>query len=460
MPDRGSNGTRREVHVVTILAAVLVVVICLALSAFFSSSETALFRVRSHEMEEEMKGSGGPAAVAVRELTSSSSRLLVTILLGNNIVNILGASVASALAVQLLGFEIGVPVSTAIMTVLVLIFAEILPKAVAARHPRGVAISVGLPLYLFHQVLRPVHALFDRVIDPIVRRATGGADSSGGLSPEEVLRLAREVRDEDGDGSPLAIMGATSEAAEMNVTDIMVPRTEIEAYPSATPPEGLLEEMLESRYTRVPIYDDDIDHVLGIVHLKDLIKLVNAGGRDLQSIYKPLLRVPERKPILRLLADMQRAFCHMALVKDEFGVTKGLVTQEDILEEIVGEIRDEFDSEELFTIRKLRDGSYEVLGRVTVLDFNRESGWQVPAERGDTIGGLVFNTLERAPRKGERVQLPGYDILCVDVSGSRIARVHVVRTDDDSADERNGKRNGRRGDRADGETPGEVVGSR
>ena len=118
-----------------------------------------------------------------------------------------------------------------------------------------------------------------------------------------------------------------------------------------------------------------------------------------------MLRVPERKPILRLLTEMQRAFCHVVFVKDEFGVTKGLVTQEDA-EEIVGEIRDEFDSEELLTIRKLRDGSYEVLGRVSVLDFNRESGWQVPAEKGDTIGGLCFNTLERAPRKGEKIAVP------------------------------------------------------
>lgn len=425
----------------TIVASLVVILLCLGLSAFFSSSETALFRIRSHDMEDEIQGSGGPAAVAVRELTSSSSRLLVTILLGNNVVNILGASVASALAVQLLGFELGVPIATAVMTFLVLILCEILPKAVAARHPLGVSLAVGLPLYIFHQLLRPVHALFDRVIDPIVRRATGGIDSGGGLSPEAVLRLAREIREEEGEGSPLAIIGATSEAADMNVTDIMVPRTEIEAYPANTPPEKLLEEMLVGRYTRVPIYEDDIDHVLGIVHLKDLIKLAGSGGNDLQTILKPVLRVPERKPILRLLAEMQRAFCHMALVKDEFGVTKGLVTQEDILEEIVGEIRDEFDSEELFTIRRLRDGGYEVLGRVTVLDFNRESGWQIPAERGDTIGGLIFNTLERAPRKGECVTVPGYDLVCVDVSGSRIARVRVTRTVEEKPEEK-GRRNG------------------
>ena len=409
----------------TVFVSVLIILICLTLSAFFSSSETALFRIRSHEMEEEMAGRRGPAAVAVRDLTSSSSRLLVTILLGNNIVNILGASVASALAVQMLGYEIGIPVATVVMTVLVLLLCEVLPKAVAARHPRGVAISVGLPLYIFHQLLRPVHGLFDRVIEPIVRRLTGGVQSPEGLSSEEVLRMARAVRDGHEQGSPLAIIGATSEAAGRDVMEIMVQRTEIEAYPAEISPADLLEKMLDGRYTRVPIYRESIDHVLGIVHLKDVMKLVRSEGTDLRGLLKPVLRVPERKPILRLLAEMQRGFCHLALVKDEFGVTQGLVTQEDILEEIVGEIRDEFDSEELFTIRQISDGSYEVLGRVSVLDFNRESGWEVAAERGDTIGGLIFNSLERAPHKGEVVHVGGYDIVCIDVSGSRIARVRI-----------------------------------
>ena len=162
------------------------------------------------------------------------------------------------------------------------------------------------------------------------------------------------------------------------------------------------------------------------MHMKDLVKLVNTNGGDLQSILKPILRVPARKPILRLLTDMQRSFSHMALVKDEFGLTLGLVTQEDILEEIVGEIRDEFDFEELLTVRRLPDKSYEVLGRVSVLDFNRESGWDLPAEKGDTMGGLFFNTLGHSPRRGDKVSVGGYDLICADVSGSRITRIRVA----------------------------------
>jgi putative hemolysin len=411
---------------VSIVAAILLVLACLAASAFFSGSETALFRLRGHDLEQEVEEGHGPAGVAVRDLTSSTSRLLVTILLGNNVVNILGASVASALAVKFFGLELGITIATFAMTFLVLIFCEVLPKAVAARHPLGVSRVVGLPLYLIHQCLRPVHAVFDRVLEPLVARITGGRGSDEALSSEEVLRLARSAREGQEEGSPLAIIGATSAAAEMDVTEIMVPRTEIVAYAVGSSPAELLENLLEERYTRVPVYSENIDDVLGIVHMKDVVKLVNTNGGDLHSILKPILRVPERKPILRLLTDMQRSFCHMALVKDEFGTTLGLVTQEDILEEIVGEIRDEFDFEELLTVRKLPDKSYEVLGRVSVLDFNRESGWELPAEKGDTMGGLFFNTLERSPRRGDKVSVGDYDLTCADVSGSRITRIRVA----------------------------------
>ncbi|MCH7600693.1 MAG: HlyC/CorC family transporter [Myxococcales bacterium] len=412
-----------------------IIVVCVVISAFFSGSETALFRLRSHEIEKEIESARGPAAVAVRDLLSSSSRLLVTILLGNNVVNILGASAAAALSIRHFGPQLGIVISTVVMTILVLVLCEVLPKAVAAQHPVIVARTIGLPLYIFHGLMRPVHSLFDRIIEPVVQRiAHVSGDAADRHSAEGVLRFAREAREGDQFGSPLAIIGATSDAAQMDVTEIMVQRTEIVAFSVDTPPATLLESVLDERYTRVPIFEESIDHVLGIAHLKDVIRLVNDERGDVRGILKPILRVPERKPILRLLADMQRSFCHVALVKDEFGVTLGLVTQEDILEEIVGEIRDEFDFEELLTIRKLGDESYEVLGRVSVLDFNRETSWRITAEKGDTLAGLFFNTLGRSPRRGESVELSGYELICLDVSGSRITRLRVIQksADDDS----------------------------
>jgi CBS domain containing-hemolysin-like protein len=402
----------------------ILVVCCLVLSAFFSGSETALLRLGSYDAEEEAERPRGPSSLAVRDLLASTSKLLVTILLGNNLVNILAAVAASVIAVYYLGEATGMFVATVTMTLVVLVFCEVLPKAVAARHPRRIAYMVALPIYLLHQALRPVHYLFDRLVEPVVRRV-GGGEAQDGVSTEMVLRLARSSRDGAPDGTPLAIMGATAGAAEMTVEEIMVPRTEIFAFDVSMEPAELLEQMLEERYTRIPIFQDSIDHILGVVHLKDLIQLVRKNGHDLKSILKPVLRVPERKKILRLLTEMQRAFVHLAVVKDEFGVTQGILTQEDILEEIVGEIRDEFDREELQSIRRMPDGSYVALGRVKVLDFDRATGLSIPSERGDSLAGLVFNTLGHAPYKGEVAEIPGFALVVEDVSGSRITRVRV-----------------------------------
>ncbi|HYB99235.1 MAG TPA: hemolysin family protein [Candidatus Limnocylindrales bacterium] len=424
-----------------IFAASLILLACLALAAFFSAAETALLRLREHELEEEIQAQKGPAALAIRDLLSSTSRLLVTILLGNNIANILAASVASAVAVDLLGVDAGVLVSAIVMTIVVFLAGEVFPKAVAAHHPRGTSTFVAIPLYLIHQSLRPLHILFDRFIDPAVERMVGGRASAGvPTTTEEILRLARQTqRGEPASaqtGSLAAIIGAAAGASQMTVRDIMISRAEVTGFPIETPATAILDGMLEERYTRVPVYEGSIDHILGVVHLKDLVKLVQEGGTDVRGILKNVLRVPERKPILPLLADMQHAFVHMAIVKDEFNVTLGIVTQEDILEELVGEIRDEFDREELLTIRRLGEDHYEALGRVKVLDFNRETGWSLHAERGDTLAGLVFNELGRAPRRWESVRVPGYEIVVVDISGSRITQVRIRRIDEEDVEER------------------------
>lgn len=417
------------------LSFVLILLACLVLSGFFSSSETALLRLHGPELERDIKAARGPAALIVRELLKSTSRLLVTILFGNNVANLLGAAVASALAVRYLGEKAGIFVATVVMTFVVLLFGEVLPKAVAAQHPRRVAYAVALPLYLLHQLLRPLHLLYDRFVEPLVKSIAGASEGPPMSSSEEIMRLARRVAGEHPSGSPLAIIGAAAGAAEMTVSEIMVPRTEIVAFPVETDPSELLDKVLEERYTRVPIYEGSIDRIVGVVHLKELVELLRRQGSDIRPLLKPVLQVPERKPILRLLADMQRAFAHVAIVKDEFGVTLGMVTQEDILEELVGEIRDEFDREELLTIRKLDDNTYLALGRVKVLDFNRETGWQVSGERGDTLAGLVFNTLGRAPRKGEKVHVPGYEMMATDMSGSRITQVRIVQRPEQAAPE-------------------------
>jgi putative hemolysin len=417
------------------LTFILVLFLCLGLSAFFSASETALLRVRGHDLEQDIKAARGPGVLAARDLLGSTSRLLVTILLGNNVVNIAAASVATALGVRYLGEERGIVVTTLTMTFFIFLFCEVMPKAVAARHPRRIAYTVALPLYLVHQALRPLHLLYDRLLEPFVKSLAGG-EAATMTTAEEIMLLARGALQDHPKGTPLAIIGAVADAAERTVSEIMVPRTEIVAFSADTPPSELLESVLDEGYTRAPIFEESIDKVIGVVHLKDLVQLVRSGEGSLRGILKPVVQVPERKAILRLLADMQRAFVHVAIVKDEFGVTLGLVTQEDILEEMVGEIRDEHDREELLTIRRVDENTYQARGRVKVLDFNRETGWKVTAERGDTLAGLVFNTLARSPRPGEYVRVAGYEIAVVDMSGSRITQVRVTKLPEEEEEER------------------------
>jgi CBS domain containing-hemolysin-like protein len=413
---------------------VLIVVVCLVGSAFFSASETALLRIRGGELDEDVKQAKGPSVLAARELLQSTSRLLVTVLLGNNIVNTLGAAVASALAVRYLGDQWGIVAATVIMTTATFLFGEVGPKAFAASHPKRVAYLVALPLYLLHQLLRPLHVLYDRVIDPIIEWLAGGADSAPQMSStEELMRLARGAAAEPTTDRPINIIAAAAHAKDMTVADIMVPRTEVVAFSIDTPPAELLKGQLEEGYTRVPIYEGTIDRVLGVAHLKDLVELARDGRDDLRGILRPVLQVPERKWILELLTDMQNAFVHFAIVKDEFGTTLGIVTQEDILEELVGEIRDEFDRDELLTIREVGPGRHQALGRVKVRDFNRQTGWRVPAEPGDTLAGLVFNTLGRTPRRGESIKVPGYEIVVVDMSRGRVTQVQVIDRPDTAA---------------------------
>jgi len=416
------------------LTLIGLVLFSLAASAFFSGSETALLRVREHDLEEDVKAARTPGAIVARELLASPSRLLVTILLGNNVVNIMGAAVASALGVRYLGEGLGIVTSTVVMTLLVFILSEVMPKALAAREPRRIAYMVSVPLYLIHQALRPLHLLYDRCVEPLIRSLGGDAESATMSSAEEVMRLARRAVGGHPMGTPLGIISAVAEASERTVSEIKIPRTEIVAFPIETPPSDLLENVLEEGYTRVPVFEGSIDKVLGVVHLKDLVQLVRSKGTDLRKILKPVMQIPERKAILQQLADMQRAFVHVAIVKDEFGVTQGMVTQEDILEELVGEIRDEHDREELLTIRRVGENSFQARGRIKVLDFNRETGWKVTAERGDTLAGLVFNTLARNPRPGESVHVPGYEITVVDMSGSRVTEVRVTERPEDAVE--------------------------
>lgn len=404
----------------------IIIIICLFLSAFFSGSETALLRLRKERLEKDLAKSKKPGVAVAKILLSSTSRLLVTILLGNNIVNILAASSASIVAAYYLGEGMGLFVATAVMTIIIFVFSEVFPKAIGAYIPAKISYLVSLPLYIFHIFLRPVHILMDKIMDPLLKKFFKKSDDEHDSLHDDLLFLARTAPSYSGsEASPISIISSAAKAADMTAEQIMIPRSEIVAFDVNTPADLLIEKFLKERYTRVPIYDGSIDKILGMIHLKDLVFSMHKGEADIKDILKPIVRVPLSKPILDLIAEMKKGFFHMAIVKDEFGVIQGLVTLEDILEEIVGEIRDEFDREELQKLYKINENNYNALATLKISDFNRETGWKLPDEGTGTLASLILDDLGRNAKRQDEVEIGQYRLIVFDMSGSKIKRVRV-----------------------------------
>ncbi|MCX5859554.1 MAG: hemolysin family protein [Proteobacteria bacterium] len=412
------------------LNEILIIFVCLLFSAFFSMSETAFLRLRLAAVESEARA-GKATSVVIRQVLSSMSRFLSSILIGNNLVNVAASAVASSLFVSLWGEKLGVLAATGIMTAVILIFCEITPKTLAANNPERYSSLLALPLYAVQGLLWPISKFVELITAPLIKILGGREAMEQAVSEEEIIRLVRVgARTGSIEKYPAVIVGAALQASKTTVADVMVPRAEIFSVSENADPEQILNQMMEERYTRVPVYRGDLDHVVGVVHLKDVIAISRGVLKGThRDIIRPVLRVPAGKKTLELLREMQISFSHMAIVKDEFGATIGLVTAEDILEEIVGEIRDEFDQEELEAIQKEPDGHYLVLARMKVVDFNRQTGQglQHPQMgKGQTLGGLFINLLGRTAHKGDLVSVGDYKLEAVEVSGIRIVRIRVL----------------------------------
>lgn len=411
---------------------IVIVILCLVLSAFFSGSETALLRLTKDKVDSDLEKSSNLSIMAAKELIKTPAKLLVTILLGNNVVNILGASCASALGVYYFGEQKGLIISTIGMTLVVLIFSEILPKSVAAKNPGKLGYFCSLPLFLIHKASTPIHFVYERTIDPLVRLIAGkqneGPQSS---TAEAIMKLAEGLKSRKGDGTPIPIIGSAAAAASLYAEDILISRAEIFALEEHTSILEAEKKLGKSRYTRAIVYQDTLDKVLGIIHLKDLVRANNSEElekkKTINDIIKPVLFVPGKMPILSLLPRMQKGLIHTAVVQDAFGVTKGMITQEDILEEIVGEIRDEFDTDELKRIKKITPEKYEVLGKLSLHDFNRETGWNLSGERGESISEILFTELGRTPKKDDAITIDDYSLKVLDMSGKRLARIEIIK---------------------------------
>ena len=399
---------------VALLALAPVIIILLAVSALFSAAETALTgasRGRMHQLERD----GDRAAARVNALISNRERMIGAVLLGNNLTNIL----ASALATEVLTREIpgglGVAVATVTMTVLVLVFAEVLPKTLAITRPDDSARWISGPTQVVVRLFGPV--VF--AVQWFVRRTLGlfGVKidmTTDVLAAHEEIRGAVEFHHSEGlvESGDRRMLGGVLDLAGLDVSQIMVHRKSIEMLDADLPPRELVEQALAAPHTRLPLYRDDTENIVGVVHAKDLLRALatTEGGIDKLDV-GTICREPWFIPDTTNLKDQLNAFLkrrtHFALVVDEYGALQGLVTLEDILEEIVGEINDEHDVVDI-DVRRQPDGSVHVDGSVTVRDLNRAMEWNLPDDQAVTIAGLVIHEAQTIPLPGQTFIFHGH----------------------------------------------------
>ncbi|MBB35698.1 MAG: hypothetical protein CME88_05415 [Hirschia sp.] len=392
------------------------IVILLAMSAFFSGSETALTaasRARMHSMEKD----GRADAKRVNRLISDQEGLIGSILLGNNLVNILATSLATSYLLRVVG-ESGVAIATAAMTLLVLVFAEVLPKTYAINNADKFAMAVSGPVGLLVSILKPAVMAVQFVVRGTLS-AFGVKTEADPLAVLDEIRGAIDLHAEEGavEAEDRHRLGGVLDLRELTVADIMIHRKSIMMIDVDLPPEEVIRLALESPHTRHPLFKGDKEEVVGILHAKDLLRAIAEASGDfsqlvIDDVSKEAVFTPETTGLQDQLDVFLKTRNHFALVVDEYGAIMGLVTLEDILEEIVGDIHDEHDIA-VPGVRPQPDGSVFVDGWAPIRDLNRAMNWNLPDDEAVTVAGLVIHETQTIPEPGRRFAFHGYvfDIL-------------------------------------------------
>lgn len=410
----------------------------LVFSAFFSGSETALTAASRGKLRTQAdKGSRG--AQRALAITEDNERLIGSVLLGNNLVNILATSLTTALFTRLFG-ESGVALATLVMTVLVLIFAEVLPKTYAITNAETAAARVAGPISLIIMIFAPIVSLVRWLVRGVLRVFGIQTDPDSHILAvrEEIagaITLGHSegiVEKEDRD----RILGAL-DLSDRTVAEIMLHRSSIEMINADDDPSAILNQCLESSHTRLPVFKDNQENIIGVIHAKDLARtmyrMVSAQGASLDDLnsfnIKDVAMKPYFVPDTTSLDDQMRQFLrrrtHFALVVDEYGSLEGLITLEDILEEIVGEISDEFDPHAEQLIQSSGDGHFELDGAMTIRDINRATDWSLPDDEANTIAGLVIYEAQMIPTVGQVFSFHGFRFEVIGREANRITKLRV-----------------------------------
>jgi len=413
---------------------IVAIVVLLVLSGFFSGSETAL-TAASRPMMRELEKRGNHRAAMVNDMDRHRDRLIGTILLGNNAVNIMASALATSLLISWFG-EAGIALATLGMTLLVLIFSEILPKTYAIRNADNFALKVAPIMRFLTIILAPIMLSLTALISFILR-IFGVKETEKSLAENLTeLRGAIELHTEEQEEvkHERAMLRSILELSDVEVCEVMTHRRNLITLDVDTPIHELIKLVLASPFTRIPLYKDDPDNIIGILHAKELFRAVHEyrakhdddlASLDVQASASKPWFIPETTSLLDQLQSFRTRREHFAIVVDEYGSLMGIVTLEDILEEIVGNIDDEHDIV-MPGVRTQADGSFVIAGDVTVRDFNREFEWDLPDDEASTIAGLIIHESERIPEPGQVFRFHGFRFEILRRQQNRLTSIRIT----------------------------------
>lgn len=418
---------------------IFIFIVLFLLSAFFSSSETAFFSHSSNDIERIKKNTESTAKQVVH-LLEHPQKLLITIVVGNTIVNITAASLAVLLTIQISQFynfdeRLTIAINVVVVTFIILVFTEIIPKIAAVKNPYKLAEKYAYPLTAFYYALFPITNILDTMTKWLSQSLKLTKKKT--LLSEDELKTLVDFGEEKGtlEQDEKEMIHSIFEFGQTSVKEIMVPRIDMVCIPSTAGIKELLELIKDNLHSRIPVYHETIDNIIGIFYAKDLLPFINKRKNQNTSIEKlarPVYFVPEQKMIDDLLREFQSEKIHMAIVVDEYGGTSGLVTLEDIIEEIVGEIQDEYDIEQPL-YRKINENVFLVDGSMPLTEINNELGLDLPTEEGvETIGGFLFGIFGSVPKEKEIAKYNGYEFTIEKIIERRIKQVRIIRKTTDN----------------------------
>lgn len=384
---------------------IVILIILLCLSAFFSSAETALTTVNRIKMRA-LSEEGNRKADRVLKITDDSGKMLSAILIGNNIVNISASSIATTLALDLFG-NAGAGIATGVLTVLILIFGEISPKTMATIRAEKISLRYSTPIWILMKILTPVIFIINALANAVLRLLGVKASEKHRVLTESELRTIVDVGHETGviETEEKEMINNVFDFGDAKAKEIMVPRIDMTFAQVDNTYEELLDIFRRDHFTRLPVYEDSTDDVIGILNIKDLL-LCDREHFSLRSLMREPYFTYEHKNTTELLMEMRNSAINIAIVLDEYGSTAGLITVEDLIEEIVGEIRDEYDYDEEDPIQKISENEYLVEGSMNLEDFSDQLHLKLESDDYDSVGGYMIGLLDHLPKIRESVTTP------------------------------------------------------